>query len=308
MSDVLPGHAGPTCMSDAAHDQWTPVIRWDKRNALGLRDRAVDLLEAGHVLWLADRGFAPTLAERSLLTPATSDGRAKNISFDVRRALVSGSALHGDALAALGAMLARFAHESLTLVHGLFPDYNTHIEQGLVSFRPVGVEGRASSVRKDDTRLHVDAFTSRPNRGRRILRVFTNLNPHGVPRVWHVGEPFETYAQHFLPTIGRYSPLAARWLQRLHLTKSLRSEYDHLMLGLHDHGKMDEDWQRTTDYSRFEFPPGSTWICYPDQVLHAALSGQYMMEQTYYLPVAAMAWPERSPLKVLERLKGHALT
>ena len=80
------------------------------------------------------------------------------------------------------------------------------------------------------------------------------------------------------------------------------------MLGLHDHGKMDEDWQRTTDYSRFEFPPGSTWICYSDQVLHAALSGQYMMEQTYYLPVAAMAWPERSPLKVLERLKGHALT
>jgi hypothetical protein len=31
------------------------------------------------------------------------------------------------------------------------------------------------------------------------------------------------------------------------------------------------------------------------------------MEQTFHLPVAAMTHPERSPLRVLERLAGHAL-
>jgi hypothetical protein len=32
------------------------------------------------------------------------------------------------------------------------------------------------------------------------------------------------------------------------------------------------------------------------------------LEQTFYLPVSAMAAPEASPLKILERLTGRALT
>jgi hypothetical protein len=42
-------------------------------------------------------------------------------------------------------------------------------------------------------------------------------------------------------------------------------------------------------------------------VLHAALGGQFMLEQTFFLPVAAMLHPERSPLAVLERLSGRSL-
>jgi hypothetical protein len=33
-----------------------------------------------------------------------------------------------------------------------------------------------------------------------------------------------------------------------------------------------------------------------------------MMEQTYFLPVEAMAHPEWSPLRILERRYGRALT
>jgi hypothetical protein len=33
-----------------------------------------------------------------------------------------------------------------------------------------------------------------------------------------------------------------------------------------------------------------------------------MLEQTYFLPVEAMAYPERSPLRILERSYGRALT
>jgi hypothetical protein len=42
-------------------------------------------------------------------------------------------------------------------------------------------------------------------------------------------------------------------------------------------------------------------------VLHAALGGAFALEQTFHLDVATMAQPQRSPLKVLERLSGKQL-
>jgi hypothetical protein len=41
--------------------------------------------------------------------------------------------------------------------------------------------------------------------------------------------------------------------------------------------------------------------------LHAALSGHCALEQTFHLPVDAMADPAKAPLRVLERLTGRAL-
>ena len=46
----------------------------------------------------------------------------------------------------------------------------------------------------DDRLLHIDAFPSRPMRGRRILRFFANVAPNS-PRHWHVGQPFEDFAR-----------------------------------------------------------------------------------------------------------------
>jgi hypothetical protein len=169
------------------------------------------------------------------------------------------------------------------------------------------VAGRAVSWRKDDTRLHVDAFPSRPNRGERILRVFCNVNPHGADRVWRVGESFEAMARHLLPRVRGRVPGEAALLAALHVTKGVRSRYDHLMLGLHDRAKADLDYQRTCAQREVHFAPGTTWICYSDQVMHAAMSGQYMLEQTTHLPLAALYEPTRAPLAVLERLTGHAL-
>ena len=91
------------------------------------------------------------------------------------------------------------------------------------------------------------------------------------------------------------------------ITKGVRSRYDDLMLALHDGAKRDETYQRSSPQSEICFPAGSTWICYTDKVMHAALAGQYVLEQTFHLDAAAMVSPERSPLRILERLRGHAL-
>ena len=97
-------------------------------------------------------------------------------------------------------------------------------------------------------------------------------------------------------------------LAALRATKGVRTEYDHLMLGLHDRAKADLAYQRDCAQETARFAPGTTWLCFSDQVMHAALSGQYMLEQTIHLPLAALYEPERAPLAILERLTGRALT
>ena len=78
------------------------------------------------------------------------------------------------------------------------------------------------------------------------------------------------------------------------------------MLGLHDAGKMDD---RLPDKApaRWAFPPGTTWLCFTDAVLHAAIAGRCALEQTFHIPVEAMARPEAAPLRVLESLAGRVL-
>ena len=86
-----------------------------------------------------------------------------------------------------------------------------------------------------------------------------------------------------------------------------RSGYDHLMLNLHDCAKEDMKYQQECDQRVVEFAPGTTWLCFSDQVMHAAVSGQYMIEQTINLPVSALYDPQRAPLAILERLTGKKL-
>jgi 3-deoxy-D-manno-oct-2-ulosonic acid (Kdo) hydroxylase len=58
----------------------------------------------------------------------------------------------------------------------------------------------------------------------------------------------------------------------------------------------------------FEFPGASTWLTFTDAVPHAAMAGQYQLEQTFLLPVDAMVDRDRSPLEILGRIVGRRLT
>ena len=214
-----------------------------------------------------------------------------------------------DVQRAAAAMVGRFRAQAQQLVHGLLPQYTAALRYAPTSYRPAQVESRVQSWRADDRRMHVDSFPSRPNYGERILRVFTNANPHGKPRVWRVGEPFEDVARRFLPRAKPYSRWQAKVLHKLRVTKSLRSEYDHLMLQLHDGMKSDLDYQKNAPQQSVPFPPGSVWVwvCFSDQTSHAVESGQYMLEQTLHLPASRQYNPETSPLAILRRLTGRPL-
>ena len=296
-------------MNDGPHAV-TPVVTldiatWRPRVADGDVERHARALEAGGVLVLPRLAFALAPGEARFLDVRWSNGKAKNISLE--GGAIKGAVGTADELAALARMVGRFAADATALVGALLPRYAPYLTRARTSYRPFGAAGRDVSWRKDDTRLHVDAFPSRPNRGERILRVFCNVNPHGEDRVWRVGETFDAMARTLLPRVRRMLAGEARALAALHVTKGVRSEYDHLMLGLHDQAKADVDYQRQSAQREVRFAPGTTWICYSDQVMHAASSGQYMLEQTTHLPLSALYEPATSPLAVLERITGRAL-
>lgn len=262
-------------------------------------------LERGEVVE-PGRGFALTADELELLDPALSNGRSKNISLDPGGAL-RGLAADGERPGRVGRMMRRFADWSRDLLQDLAPAYADGLTIARTSFRPCPVEQRPQTPRKDDRRLHIDAFPSQPTQGRRILRVFANIDPEGRPRAWRLGEPFEAFAGRYHRRIGAQPPGRAWALQALGLTKGRRTAYDHAMLALHDLAKLDDDYQRTAPRREAAYPSGTSWVVFTDAALHAALGGQHALEQTFLLPVEAMADPARSPLRTLERLMGRRL-
>ncbi len=287
----------PVCSLDS--------VSWDRAGEDATRV-AMGHLEAGAVLLLPALSFTVEAAEAALFTPAIL-GSAKNASFDPATGRVGGATAPARDVALLGQLMKRFSAAAAGLVDQLLPGYRGRRSRARASFRPAEIAGRQTSWRKDDTRLHVDSFPATPSGGRRILRVFTNVNPEGRARVWRMGDDFEQVAARFADRLRLPLPGSGHLLALVRVTRTPRSAYDALMLQLHDRMKEDDEFQRRSPQTTFEFPAGSTWLAFTDQVPHAAMSGQYQLEQTFLLPVDAMRSPERSPLRVLERMMKRRL-
>lgn len=285
-----------------------PLTQWSPSLTSAQQDQWLQALESGQVLHCPHLAFAVLPEETRWMNQTLGTMKAKNISFNPAQETLKGMVCDAATEQLLQGFCQRFYQQATALVTALFPAYQPALKAGMTSLRPVEVAGRTpASYKKDDARLHIDAFPSRPNQGRRILRVFSNINPHGKPRVWRVGEPFVEVAKRFAPQVPRPFPGSAWLLQALHITKGPRTRYDHTMLHIHDRMKADTAYQNSVAFEEIAFAPGSTWIVFSDSVSHAVLAGQHMLEQTFYLPPEAMRSPELSPLKVLENIAGRAL-
>jgi len=153
-----------------------PVAAWDATPAGDLQAHATAALEAGDVLFLPGLQFAVEALETGLFTPAIL-GSSKNSSFDPALGRLGGTTATGADAELLRGFIQRFSAAAAQLVETLLPRYRGQVARGRASFRPAEIAGRQTSWRKDDTRLHVDSFPATPSGGRRILRVFTNVNP-----------------------------------------------------------------------------------------------------------------------------------
>lgn len=284
------------------------IIDWFQEIPNDVAQTAVQALESGQVLFLPNLNFALKKEEQNFLSPQYADTRTKNISYDINHHRLRGLVCDDEEREYFENMMARFAKQSQILIRHLLNHYAPSLLSARTSFRPVEIAGRiAPSYRKDDTRLHVDAFPANPTQGKRILRLFTNVNPVSKPRVWRLGEPFEEVAKQFHPSLKRPVFGSAYLLQALKITKARRTLYDHYMLQLHDNMKADLDYQKTVSQQQVEFPAGSSWIVYTDQVSHAAMAGQFTFEQTFYLSPEGLLEPSKSPLGVLEGMLNKDL-
>src|SRR6185437_6484900 len=100
---------------------------------------------------------------------------------------------------------------------------------------------------------------------------------------------------------------AAQLLRAVRLPVAERSTYDEFMLRFHDWLKENSRFQSSAEKTRLAFPPLATWLVFTDGVPHAALSGQFALEQTFIIPPAALAAPDFAPIRILEKLCGRPL-
>jgi hypothetical protein len=282
------------------------ISSWQGPFSAEVASSAMDSLESGKLLCAPRLHFELSPAECRFLSPDCLHRKSKNVSYRPGSGVPRGTGCQGSERDELLGMLRRYHNHASDLLRALLPRYADHLVSGFTSFRPAEIAGRATSWRHDDTRLHVDAFPSRPARGLRILRIFTNVNPE-MPRIWRIGEAFEQVAAKFAPRIRAPRPGSSWLLYQLRIVKGRRTEYDHFMLRIHDLMKKDRNYQSRVPQTQVTLPSGVTWACFTDSVSHAAVRGQFAFEQTFYLPVSAMKDPERSPLRVLERLVGRTL-
>jgi len=280
-------------------DHWEPQIPSD------LAQQIMTALENGQVVYLPKLNFSLAKAEQSLLSEPPNPKGAKNISYDSRTQRIGGLSQEDPAAGLVLSMMQRYHFQCTQLLNALCSSYQASHCGGRTSFRPVEIKGRQPvSYRKDDTRLHVDAFPSTPVNDRRILRVFSNINPDGESRSWRLGQPFAEVIQQFLPRVRRLLPFEAEILHCLKATRQKRSDYDHCMLQIHNRMKKDLDYQQQVEATAMEFPPGSTWIVYTDLVSHAALAGRFLLEQTYYPSLEKMVNPALSPQHQIRKLRS----
>lgn len=277
------------------------IQSWNERFSKALQNQATAALENGKILYFPQLNFDLQEGESALLTPTIVSPKSKNISYNLATDCLGGFQCIPEQQKVLHAMMKRYAEASGKFLLSLIPHYQKTIVQAKTSFRPVEIFGRKSSYRKDDTRLHIDSFPSNPVQGKRILRLFTNINPDGKSRVWRSGEDFHELVNKLAPRINPPPFGVARFLNLFGITKSLRSPYDHYMMKIHDEMKRDMQYQKEVFQEELAFLPGSSWAVFTDQVSHAAMSGQHVFEQTFYLPAAGLKDPSTSPLAVLER-------
>ncbi len=280
---------------------------WESVWQTAMQATALAHLEQGGILFFPHLTFHLNPEEHVFLSDIYGNGKSKNISYNCHDNSLRGVNTDAGNPARLKTVMQRFNQCATKLINQTFPAYAAHLQVARTSYRPAEVYGRKSpSLKKDDTRLHVDAFPASPVQGRRILRVFTNINPYHQDRIWQVGEKFDVVVKRFLEKISRPF-LPATLLKILKVTKNFRTHYDHVMLQLHDRMKQDEDYQKTVKKKEIKFPANTTWIVNTDVVSHAALAGQFLLEQTFYLPVDAMVSPQLSPLRILEKAVGRQL-
>jgi len=310
--------------SSASNPPWVPVedykypTGWVGTGQSEAHARAYcDMLEHGQILFFREPPFDfPAADQKFLLEQEWSELRMhKNVSYRPSEDSLRGVSGDRETISRLQSIMRNYSAQVTQFLGKFLTPYVGKWNQDFASFRPLEEEGRDLPLHKRNDLLHVDAFPSRPTRGARILRVFTNLNLKR-PRIWRTTEGFEILARRYaggagLQDVVEDNSFLSRTVQdfgsKLGFGVIGRTPYDMFMLRFHDFLKENEEFQRDCPKTQLEFPPRATWLVFTDCVAHAVMSGQYAIEQTFLIPPKALVALEAAPYRILGNIAGRAL-
>ena len=279
-------------------------------------------LEDGEIIFFEQIPFAFPADDQDFLRKVRqTDARYhKNIAYRPLRDRVTGIAkAHRDS-ERIQTIMRSFSENAIAFTRDVLRPYANHLVVDYVSFRPLQELGRDVRQSARNDLLHVDNFPTRPTNGKRILRVFVNINPD-EHRHWITGGPFHLIVPEWRHSLG-VDELIAQATSRVHSIKyafaktvsSLgikmvaRPPYDEVMLRLHHAMKSSDDLQKQCGRDEWSIPPGSCWMVFTDSVPHAVRSGQYALEQTFMVKPEGMLDRSKAPAAVLEEIAGRKLT
>jgi len=242
-----------------------------------------------------------------LLTQKSTTRASKDISFDPSNGRLSGLRLHDQqARTRLVEILGRFSNGVRSWVQNSIPEYALGLTSDRVSLRSREEATRLSRLRARNDLLHIDHFPTRPSFGRRILRVYVNIDPTDA-HVWSVSERFPELLARFaaknrIPsrTIEQWISPTQSMVQLFRGKKAKRSAYDALMLRLHDFLKESHGFQLKAARKVHTFQPGATWALFADGLAHAQLRGRFALEHSFFVDSDCLLNPEASPLALLQ--------
>jgi hypothetical protein len=264
-------------------------------------------LEEGELLYFPVCPFRlPAGNDAAFLRELQPLGPAPQIAYDPREGrLECGRFTQANAAERLAGLLREFSNAATGWLANELPEYVGRWTRDRATWRGEEEATRRLRLHARNDLLHVDNFPERPTAGRRLLRLFVNLNVV-EPRVWQTSERFPALLTRYqrrmrLPSLSREewcTPLNG--LQRL-LQRDLsgRPAYDSFMLKLQQFMRGDEEFQEKAPKRVWQFPPGSAWVLFADGLSHAVLRGQYALEHSFFVPLTALAGPELAPVNQL---------
>lgn len=276
-------------------------------------------LEQGNILFFSQIPFDFPQEEIAFLLRQKQGNLAgrKNIAYKPQLDKITNhTAANPEEALQMHEILRNYSQRATQFLSVLLAPYAKQWKIDYASFRPFQEKGRKLRLRARNDLLHVDSFPTRPMHGDRILRFFTNINPVESRR-WITSDPFKELVKKYGGLPGLAFPRGAGYsfkdfferkvkqgLKAMGFKIPLRSPYDHFMLNMHNYLKENEAFQKGCAKTQWEFPPNSCWAVFTDQVSHAAISGQYALEQTFFVPRNALLYPEEAPISILERITG----
>jgi 3-deoxy-D-manno-oct-2-ulosonic acid (Kdo) hydroxylase len=267
-------------------------------------------LERGEIVTFPAASFAlPRDDDLSLLFALQLAALSKNISYDPATQRVSGFIAQGRAQhKPLLRLFDAFSCSVTKWLASVLPPYHPAWTLDRATFRSEEEATRRLRQTARNDLLHLDAFPNRPSQGRRILRVYVNVNP-SEPRVWVTSEPFAKLLERYGEAAGLPSKQRGGWFGQIgqgvfgifRPGPKRRTPYDLFMLRFHDFLKQHDEFQERGSKHLWSFAPGSVWMAMTDACSYAELRGRFALEHSYFVPQHVLALPDEAPATLLER-------